>query len=445
MKLITTLACLFITAATMATEKPNIVFLFCDDLGYGDVQILNPKNGKIKTPHIDSIAKSGMIPNLIDKDRPTVATFLKAQGYHTGIVGKWHLNFLYHSAETGKELKANKEFTAPVGAILPDGPTTRGFDYFHGIHHARSMKAIIEGDKVVAHDDEINFLPRITKKSVEYINERAKNKDQPFFLYVPFGSPHTPILPTKEWQGKSGINSYADFVMQNDDSVGKIIQALKDNEIYNNTLIIFSSDNGCSKEANIPELISKDHYPSADLRGSKADIWDGGHRVPFIVSWHGKVSAGSTTDTTICLTDIFSTCVDLLGAKTPQPSCEDSVSFLPLLKGQAIETTRKGIVHHSVSGHFAYRMGDWKLALAKASGGWTAPTEAKVKKQKISKAQLYNLAEDLSEQNNLYTTNPEKAQELLSQLEKDVISGRSTEGPPSKNDIKNIKLWKNNK
>ena len=462
-------------------EKPNIIFVLCDDLGYGDIRCLNPERGKIPTPGVDRLAKEGMIfndahsgssvctptryglltgryswrttlqkgvvqgydDNLIKKDRPTVASFLKAQGYHTGIIGKWHLNFHYLDPESGKKLIKKGRNLAPVGSKIPDGPTTRGFDYFHGFHHARNMKMVIEGDTLIAHDDEINMLPRITKHSVEYIKARAADK-KPFFLYVPYGSPHTPIVPNKEWQGKSGISPYADFVMETDDGFKQILDALDETGLTENILVIFSADNGCSKAADIQKLKKNGHYPSAHLRGSKADLWDGGHRVPFIVRWPGHVAAGSKTDQLICLTDLFATCAEILDKPLPEKTAEDSVSFLPALKGQPIVSTRKGVIHHSISGHFAYRQGKWKLLLARSSGGWTAPKENQVKKN-APIAQLYDMEADPSETNNLYTSQPEIAAQLLKQLEADVTSGRSTTGPASENDFANIKLWKSKK
>jgi arylsulfatase A len=475
------LLCAAALARAADTAKPNIIVLLCDDLGYGDVHCLNPERGKIPTPHLDALAKSGMVftdahsassvctptrygimtgrypwrttlqrgvvqgfaPDLIAADRPTVASFLKSQGYHTAILGKWHLNFLYTDPKTGANLDERKvpRGLAPVGSKIPDGPTTRGFDYFHGFHHAADMECVIENDAVVEHDDEINMLPRLTKKAVEYLDERAKDKDTPFFLYLPYGSPHSPIVPSKEWQGKSGINAYADFVMQNDDSVGQILAALEKNGQRENTLLIFSSDNGCSaKDANAKELNKHGHFPSAQYRGYKTQLWEGGHRVPFLASWPARIKSGSTNNSTICLNDIFATCAELLGAKTPANSCEDSVSFLPALQNLPIPSSRKGIVHHSFWGFFSYRLGDWKLLLARAGG--SGGEKALSKDPTLPKAQLYNLSQDPTESTNLFETNPEKANELLGVLENDVKRGRSTDGPKSSNDTNKIVLWK---
>ena len=188
-------------------------------------------------------------------------------------------------------------------------------------------------------------------------------------------------------------------------------------------------------------MAKQGHQVSGNLRGSKADLWDGGHRIPFIVKWPGRVKAGSQSDQLICLTDLFSTVSEIIGVKVPAGSSEDSVSFLPALSGEKIKSTRKGIIHHSISGHFAYRMGKWKLLLAKASGGWSSPKENQVKAG-APDAQLYNMELDIGEQKNLYDKEHKIASEMLSYLERDVRWGRSTDGPKSKNDIPEIILWK---
>lgn len=461
-------------------ERPNIVLILCDDLGYGDVQSLAPETSKIKTPNIDRLTQEGMVftdahsgssvctptrygimtgryswrtrlqrgvvqgfePDLIDEDRPTIANFLKNEDYRTAIIGKWHLNFQYIDPVTHKIIpKSQKRGLPPIGAKIPDGPVQRGFDYYHGFHHAGDMKAVIENDEVILHEDEINMLPRLTRESVAFINNQGKEKEQkPFFLYVPLGSPHAPIVPTKEWQGKSGLGDYADFVMQTDATVGAITSALEHNGFSQNTLVIFSSDNGTSKIVDIPKLAEQGHIVSAGYRGSKADLWDGGHRVPFIVKWPNKVEPASTNDQLICLTDIFATVAEITGKPMPKNSGEDSVSFLPAMFHQPIRSTRVGVIHHSISGHFAYRKGKWKLLLAKGSGGWTSPTEKE--SENMPKVQLYNLEDDAAETTNLYEKHPEIVKELLAQLESDINNGRATKGEPSKNDIEEIVLWK---
>lgn len=476
-----TLCCvLFAATLSNAADRPNIVYIICDDLGYGDIQCLAPETSKIPTPNADMLASEGMTftdahsgssvctptrygimtgryswrtrlqkgvvtgyaPSLIADDRPTVANFLSDQGYDTAIIGKWHLDFQYLDPESGKAYTQKKHKTPPVGALIPDGPVHRGFDFYHGFHHARNMEAVIENDKVIAHDPTINMLPRLTEQSVKYINSR-KGNEKPFFLYVPLGSPHTPIVPSEEWQGKSGLGAYGDFVMQTDNVVGEISAALEKQGLADNTLVIFTSDNGCSKAAGIDKLAEQGHLVSAHLRGSKADIWDGGHRIPFIVRWPGKIEAGSMSKQLICLTDLYATTSDIIDAKVPTASCEDSVSFLPALSGEQIESTRNGVIHHSISGHFAYRQGPWKLILAKGSGGWSSPKENQMKPTD-PEGQLYHMGNDPGETKNAYEKKPEVVTQLLTLLKQDVNRGRSTDGPDVENDVpvEKIILWK---
>ncbi|HIE96392.1 MAG TPA: arylsulfatase [Planctomycetes bacterium] len=465
-------------AAEPNAAQPNVVFIMCDDLGYGDIHCLAPETSRIATPCADQLAREGMIftdahsgssvctptrygimtgryswrtrlqkgvvtgfaASLIASDRPTVASFMKQQGYHTGLVGKWHLDFQYLDPKTGEAYKQKQHKTPPVGAKIPDGPVHRGFDYYHGFHHARNMEAVIENDEVIAHDPTINMLPRLTRKSVEYIDQRATDK-KPFFLYVPLGSPHTPIVPSAAWQGKSPLGPYGDFVMETDAVVGAISNALERHGMTDNTLVIFTSDNGCSKAAGIDKLAALGHKVSAHLRGSKADIWDGGHRIPFIVRWPGHIKPASVNEQLICLVDLFATVEELTGGRVDGMGCEDSVSFLPALAGKPIESTRAGVIHHSISGHFAYRQGKWKLCLAKASGGWSSPKENQAPKGS-PKGQLYDLETDPSETTNLYEAKPGVVARLVSQLKSDVLRGRSTTGPQAKNDVQEIVLWK---
>lgn len=464
--------------SSAAELRPNIIFLMCDDLGYGDVHCLNPAHGKISTPGMDRLAAQGMIftdahsgssvctptrygvmtgryswrtklqswvvegfaPSLIAADRPTVASFLKQAGYHTAIIGKWHLNFEYIDPQTGKPYQAKDFKIPPVGAQIHDGPVARGFDYYHGFHHARDMEAVIENDTVIEHDPVVHMLPRLRRKAVEFIDSR-KGRQEPFFLYLPLGSPHTPIVPAPEWQGRSGLGDYGDYVMQTDDVAVAVSEALERNGMTSNTLVILTSDNGCSKAAGIDKLALQGHQVSAKMRGSKADIWDGGHRIPFIVRWPGHVAAGSTSGQLICLVDFFATAAEIVGRPVPAGSCKDSVSFLPALKGLPIVSTRHGVIHHSISGHFAYRQGAWKLALARGSGGWSSPNEKQMPAGS-PKGQLYDMQNDIGETTNLFETKPEIVNQLLELLKADIERGRSTAGPDSANDFADIVMWK---
>ncbi|MGI9473206.1 MAG: sulfatase family protein, partial [Rubripirellula sp.] len=387
---------------------------------------------------------------LIAVGQPTVQGLLGRSGYDTAIIGKWHLNYNYEGehAKRGKDPRGVnfKPAPAPIGNRIPDGPLTRGFDYYFGFHHAREMSSLCENDRIIEEIDVVDMLPRLTERAVDYVSTkgRAQRKADasPFFLYLPLSSPHTPIVPSKEWIGKSGLGPYGDFVMQTDGTVGAVLDAIDDAGIADNTLVIFSCDNGTSKAAGIKDLQAKGHFPSAGLRGSKADIWDGGHRVPFLVRWpKGGVKAGSTTDQLVCLADFYATISEMLGADVPANAAEDSFSFLPVLGGDEVPDPREAIVHHSISGHFAIRKGPWKLCLAHGSGGWSAPNEKAAKKQGAPKSQLYQLDDDLGEENNLESEYPEKTAELIALLQEYVDRGRSTPGPDRRNDAK-IEIWK---
>jgi arylsulfatase A-like enzyme len=287
----------------------------------------------------------------------------------------------------------------------------------------------------------VNILKNLTDKAVSYINQNA-NGQSPFFLYFPLPAPHTPILPTTEFLGKSNTNMYGDFVMQVDDVVRQIRETLKNKGISENTLLVFTSDNGCSPKANFEELARVNHDPSYIFRGTKADIYEGGHRVPFIVEWPNKGLKNSTSDITICTTDFFATCAELTGYQIKENEAEDSFSMLSLIKGENEKDIREYTVHHSINGSFAIRKGDWKLCVCPGSGGWSYPRPQDIIKEDLDlpPMQLYNLKEDIGETNNLVTEYPEKAAELKAALKKIILDGRSTAGKPQQND--GMEGWK---
>lgn len=460
-----------------ADTHPNILYILCDDLGYGDVHCLGGERSKITTPNLDRLAGQGMIfteahsssavcsptrygiltgrynwrthlqqgvlsgysAPLIDRDRLTVPAFLKQHGYTTACIGKWHL---------GMDISPNNPL-APIA----EGPTTRGFDYYFGISASLDMPpfAFIENDRFTEAPtaekqwgrkgaaapgfDAADVLPTLARKAVEFITTRSM-QPSPFFLYLPLTSPHTPILPTKDWQGKSGLNAYGDFVMQTDWAVGEVLAALDKTGLSNNTMVIFTSDNGCSPAARIDELENKGHFPSELRRGTKADIWDGGHHVPFIVRWPGKIKAGARTDQLTCLTHLLATSADIVGTKLPATVGEDSVSILPLLLGSAKEPVLGAVVHHSIRGNFAIRQGQWKLELCKDSGGWSKGGIT------AEPAQLYDMSKDVGERENEYHQHPEIVSHLTKLLETYVSEGRSTPGPSLQNDVP-VNVWKN--
>jgi arylsulfatase A-like enzyme len=477
-------------ASATAAARPNIVYILCDDLGYGDVRCLNPQ-GKIPTPHMDRLGTAGMIftdahsssavctptrygvltgrynwrsrlkngvlngfsPRLIEPDRMTVAAFLKQQGYATACIGKWHLGMNWpqtnDTAPGSPDNPRNIDYTRPIAG----GPTALGFDSYYGISASLDMPpfTFIENDRVTAVPtvekqwlrkgpaapdfEAIDVLPVLTEKAVGFITRQAAaaKQGQPFFLYLPLASPHTPILPTKAWQGKSGLSPYADFVMQTDATVGAVLDALDQQGLTENTLVVFTSDNGCSPAAGIPELLAKGHHPSAQFRGTKADIFDGGHRIPFLVRWPARVKPGSTSDQLVCLTDLFATCAAILEQKLPDNAAEDSVSILPALTGEAQAPLREAVVHHSINGSFAIRQGQWKLELCPDSGGWSAPKPGTPAAAQLPPVQLYDLASDIGETRNVQAEHPEIVARLTKLLEKYVADGRSTPGQPQAN------------
>jgi arylsulfatase A-like enzyme len=478
-------ACL--SAAAAQPSRPNLLFILADDLGYGDVRANYP-DSKIATPNLDRLAAAGMrftdahsssavctptryniltgrynwrthlqsgvlggySPPLIAPDRLTVGKLLQQNGYTTAGIGKWHLGMTWSrlsSATTNAE-GWRIDYTQPIA----DGPITRGFDSFFGIAASLDMPPylFIANDRTVgqpttnktwirkgpaaADFEAVDVLPTLTRKAVEFISRQA-GVAKPFFLYLPLASPHTPIVPTAEWQSRSGLNAYADFVMQTDAAVGEVLAALDRTGAATNTLVIFTSDNGCSPSANFEELEAKGHHPSGPLRGMKADIFDGGHRVPFLVRWPGQVKPGTTSDQLICLGDFMATCADLLGAKLPANAAEDSVSFLPALRGIDRAPLREALVHHSINGSFAIRQGQWKLALGPDSGGWSVPKPGTPAAKQLAGVQLYDLAADPGERKNLQAGQPEIVARLTKLLETYLLKGRSTPGPAQTNDV----------
>ncbi len=283
----------------------------------------------------------------------------------------------------------------------------------------------------------INCLRDFAQEASQFIDSRAKAKNKPFFLYLPLTSPHTPIVPAKRWQGKSGIGTYGDFLMETDWVVGEVLKAVDRNNIAKNTIIIFTADNGCSPQAKIPDLIKQGHKPNSNLRGHKADIFEGGHRTPFLVRWPAKVKAGSISKQTICTTDLFATLKEIIDSEKPFPNnaAEDSFSFLSSLLGKTNSPIRPFTIHHSINGSFAIRRGNWKLSLCPGSGGWSAPRPNIAKKNdKLPLIQLYNLSTDPSEKNNLQSKHPKLVQELVQELAKAIKNGRTTPGVKQSNE-----------
>ena len=467
-------------------QKPNVIYILADDLGIGDVSVFN-KASKINTPNIDALAASGMrftdahsgsavctptrygiltgryawrthLQNgvlwsydtaLINPDRKTVASVFKNSGYQTACIGKWHLGL-------GWQKNANNQidFSLP----LTTGPNTLGFDYsfiisasldippYVYIQNQRVTTSFIDSIKenkgtgfwregpIAKGLQHQNVLRDITQKAVDYIQEQ-KNSNAPFFLYLPLTAPHTPILPTAGFEGKSKINPYADFVLMTDAMVGKIMDALQKAGLAKNTMVVFTSDNGASPASDFKALLAVGHDVSAGFRGAKADIFEGGHRIPFIVKWPQNIKANTVSDKTISLTDFYATVASLLNEKINSNEAEDSYSIMPLLTNKPSLFLRSNIIHHSIDGKFAIRSGPYKLIFALGSGGWSAPTEATALQQQLPSIQLYNLSTDPGEKHNITVQNPQIVAQLTALLKKQVVEGRSTPGKHQKNDV----------
>jgi len=253
-------------------------------------------------------------------------------------------------------------------------------------------------------------------------------------VYFPLTAPHTPLSPTEDWKGKSGLNVYADFVMEVDAMVARVLDTLDKAGLAENTLVIFTSDNGMAPYAGADELEAKGHYPSGEFRGYKADAWDGGHHVPFFARWPGVTAPGTTCRQLTCHTDLLATCAEIVGARLPDSAGEDSVSIMPLLRGQD-KPIREAVVHHSISGKFAVRQGKWKLLLCGGSGGWASPKDDEARQQGLPDIQLYDMEADIGERENLQDKHPEIVAKLTALLQKYADAGRSTPGAPQKNDM----------
>lgn len=458
------------TVLTAHADHPHIVVIMVDDMGYGDPQCYNAES-KIPTPHIDSLARDGMrftdahAPGplchmsryglmtgrfpfrtdvsrwprhaLIDPDQTTLASLLKDHGYQTAMVGKWHLGF----EEDG--------YDKP----LPGGPVDVGFDSYFGIRASTDIPPYfyISGDRAVAPPtDRIgdrntagwspiqgefwraggiapglelkDVLPRFTDEAVKVIGDYADAKsDDPLFLYLAYPAPHTPWLPSAEFQGKSGASMYGDFAMMVDSMIGRVLAALDDAKMSEETLVIFTSDNG-------PVWYEEDverfgHDSSGGLRGMKADAWECGHRMPFVVRWPGQVESSTVCHQTISFVDLLATFADITGSKLSTDAGPDSFSILPLLRGNN-QPVRPSLVLASANGTMMVRKGDWKLITALGSGGFSKPKKIKPGPGD-PKGQLYNLRDDVGETNNLYASNPEKIRELSEELERVRNRGRS--------------------
>lgn len=399
-------------------------------------------------------------PPLISKDRPTLPGLLKEQGYRTACIGKWHLGWNWPGPQPSRMMEKKNgqwkfqwDFTKPIKG----GPTARGFDYYFGVDLPNLPPfAFIENDRVTAQPTEEfqldnsegivlprgfvgaptvpgwrmqKILPEITKRAVKHIHDEAQ-QDSPFFLYFSMTSPHEPVVPSEKFRGKSGIAPIADFVMETDWSAGQIIEAIDQAGIAENTIVIFTADNGHSHYTGWDDLVDAGHLPSGPYRGHKGDIWEGGHRVPLIVRWPKRIKSGSQSNQMVCLTDLFATNAEIVGAELPPSGAEDSISFLPSLLGKKTDQRRTSLVSHSNHGEFAYRDGPWKIVF-KMSG-----RNLQQSRGKPTITELYNLDSDIGEQNDLTKQRPKIVKKMTADLQKLIDQGSSRADQKSANDSK---------
>lgn len=466
-------------SVTYGQKQPNIVIILVDDLGQGDLKAFNA-NSKIVTPNLDKLAGQGMAfndahsgsavctptryglltgrysfrspmksgvlqgysPPLLEPNQATIATIAKAAGYTTACFGKWHLGLNWNRKDTAKPLLAsgpqnytsnNADYTKPV-----TGVAEAGFDQSVVLPASLDMPPYCfirngsvetpEMEPIEGHDQTVreifyrtgyiskglkmtSFLPRFVAESVSFIE---KNKDKPFLLYVPLTAPHTPWAIEESFRGKSKVGVYGDFVQQTDFYVGQVLAALDKYNLSQNTIVIFASDNGSSWREEDKQRTG--HLANNNWRGMKADIFEAGHRVPMLVRWPGKISPGSKSSATVCLTDVLATLADITGQKIPTGAGEDSYSLLPLFSAKTTSGFKRPYtIHHSADGKFAIRQGDWKYVSSLGSGGFTLPKTIQPGPGEPT-GQLYNLATDPAEKTNLFAQQPDKVAVLSALL-----------------------------
>jgi arylsulfatase A-like enzyme len=453
------------TACYAADEgrKPNIILILADDMGYGDIQRLNAES-KVSTPHLNKLCDDGMrftdahsnsavstptrygiltgrycfrsslkrgVLNgysqpLIERDRPTIASILKSNGYQTACIGKWHLGLDWSRIDATQNASGdNVDFTRPLSYtpndagfdesyILPASLDMPPYVYIHNrqvtdtrmvdVPKKGSPRGVFWRDgKASQSFSNSDCLDHFTGKAKEYIAGHASGK-RPFFLYFPLTAPHTPWLPAERFRGMSGAGTYGDFVMHVDNVVGQIVATLDSLGISDETMLIFTSDNGADWKPE--DKAGYPHEANYIWSGRKSDAWDAGHHVPLIIKYPAMVEYGSSSPALVCLTDIAATVAGITGAIVPNGAAEDSENFRQILSGQS-DVARQTIIHHSINGKFAIRQGKWKLIDCSGSGGWSA-----AENDSLPPVQLYDMEADPKERINLYAQELQKVEEL---------------------------------
>ena len=473
---------------------PNIVIIYADDMGYGDLNIQNP-DSKIPTPNLDQLTREGVrftnahsssgvcTPSryalltgryhwrkfhsivrsfegsVFSEDRLTLPGMLRTKGYRTACIGKWHLGWNWDAirlkkAKTEGKYKVYSPDAFDWSKPIPDGPLAHGFGYYLGDDVPNFPPYTwIENEHVLVapsvpyvpnpipsegkaegrpgpmakgwRQDQV--MPRLTEKVVEWIGQQ-KGHDKPFFLYFPWTSPHAPIVPTKEFQGKTKAGGYGDFMFQSDWTAGQVLKALDENGFRENTIVIFTSDNGPEKYA-YDRIHNFQHRSMGPLRGLKRDIWEGGHRIPFVIRWPGMVKKGQASDALISQIDIMATIAEIVGYGLPADSAEDSHNFLPLLHGKSkYDGMREAHIHNTRKDHYAIRKGEWVLINAKSGGVTKVPewfNEENGYELNLHNEALYNLHEDIAQRKNLAAEYPERVTELRALLQQIRKQGHS--------------------
>lgn len=475
------------SSAGDARPLPNVLVLYADDLGFGDLSGQNA-DSKIPTPNLDRLAKSGTrfldghsssgictpsryalltgrhhwrdfhgIVNALGKsvfaeERVTLPEMLKSKGYATACIGKWHLGWDWDAIRTKKGIRPDCfDWSKPV----PDGPLAHGFDHYFGDTVINFPPyAWIEDDKLVDAPDTMmdtkawprikeggwecrpgpmitgwnpyDVLPTLAAKGEEYIAAR-KDTEQPFFLYFAFPCPHAPIIPNDEFDGRSRAGAYGDFVVQTDDVVGRLLKSLEDAGLAENTVVLFTADNGPEKYAYARDA-RFDHWSSTPFRGLKRDIYEGGHHVPFLLRWPGVTKPGTTSDALVSQIDVMATLASAVGYELPDNAAEDSHDMLPYLRGEA-EHVRTSHVHNTYAKQYALREGDWLLVDAKngyRSGGY-AEWEKRhgYPPDDEQPVELFDLAKDPGQRNNVAAEHDERVERMKALLAKIRDAGRT--------------------
>jgi arylsulfatase A len=397
-------------------------------------------------------------PPLIDENRLTLPAFLKQHGYQTACMGKWHLGWNWPGPQPSRrvedhnaQLKLDWDFSKPIQS----GPTERGFDTYFGVDLPNYPPlTFIEGNRTAPLPtaqfpanpkrngagsgfagwpaapgwklDKV--LPEITRHAVRYVHAQAATK-KPFFLYFAITAPHAPVVPSKQFAGKSGIAPMADYLMEVDWSAGEVIKAIDDAGIRDNTLVVFTGDNGPAMVSGVAELAKAHIARSGPYRGAKGDIWEGGHREPLVMRWPGHIKPASISSQIVCLNDLYATCAEILGAKLPDNAAEDSTSFLAAASGGSSDALRTTLVNHSGRGEFAYRDKNWKLVFK--AGGTKSENNSE---DTPTTAQLYDLSDDIAEKRDIAAEHADIVKDLTVKLQAAIDNGRTRPGAPEKND-----------